>query len=389
VFGGEAWSRAPDGEWYLHLFDVTQPDLNWENEEVRAEFRQILRFWLERGASGFRVDVAHGIAKDPTYPDLGHQDALLTSHGGDNHPYWDRPELHRVVREWRAVLDEYPGTVMVAEAWVDSWERLAEYLRPDEFHQTFDFDFLMAPWSASAMRESIANALAAAAVVGSIPTWVLSNHDVVRHATRYGLPDDIDAREWLLDGDRELLDADLGLRRARAATLLMLALPGSVYLYQGEELGLPEVHDLPPAVLDDPVWTRSGHVLKGRDGCRVPIPWTIDGRSFGFGSNGSWLPQPGNWGSLSVEAQEDVEGSTLEMYRAALQLRRRLFVGDEALEWVDAGEEVIVIRRGGGTTVIVNFGTRPVPLPAGDALLASGDLEHGSLPPDTAVWLSE
>jgi alpha-glucosidase len=226
-------------------------------------------------------------------------------------------------------------------------------------------------------------------VVGSIPTWVLSNHDVVRHATRYGLPDDIDAREWLLDGDRELLDAGLGLRRARAATLLMLALPGSVYLYQGEELGLPEVHDLPPAVLDDPVWTRSGHVLKGRDGCRVPIPWTVDGPSFGFGSNGSWLPQPGNWGSLSVEAQEDVEGSTLEMYRAALQLRRRRFVGDEALEWADAGEDVIVIRRGGGTTVIVNFGSRPVPLPASEVLLASGDLERGSLPPDTAVWLSE
>lgn len=389
VFGGEAWSRAPDGEWYLHLFDVTQPDLNWENEEVRAEFRQILRFWLERGASGFRVDVAHGMSKDPAYPDLGHVDQLLTSHGGEGHPFWDRPDLHRWVREWRSVLDEHPGTAMVGEAWVDTWERLSLYLRRDEYHQVFDFDFLMAPWDAAAMRSSIATALEAAGSVGSVPTWVLSNHDVVRHATRYGLPRDLDAREWLLDGDRALLDPDLGLRRGRAATLLMLALPGSVYLYQGEELGLPEVHDLDMAVLDDPVWERSGHRLKGRDGCRVPIPWTVGGPSFGFGEDGSWLPQPADWGSLSVAAQEGVATSTLEMYREALSIRRERLAGDERLEWVDQGSGTIAFRRGGRTVVMVNLGIESVPLLPGEVLLASGDLEAGALPPDTAVWLDD
>ncbi len=389
VFGGEAWSRAPDGEWYLHLFDVTQPDLNWESPEVRAEFRQILRFWLERRASGFRVDVAHGLGKDPMFPDLGHIDELLTSHGGVNHPYWDRPEIHDIFREWRTILDDYPGAVMVAEAWVDTWERLALYLRPGEFHQAFDFDFLMAPWEASHMKESIDRALSGAGAVGSVPTWVLSNHDVVRHVTRYGLPDGLDAREWLLDGDRSLLDLELGSRRARAAALLMLALPGSVYLYQGEELGLAEVDDLPLEILDDPVWKRSGQKLKGRDGCRVPIPWTIGGQSLGFGVDGSWLPQPAGWGGQSVEAQDGVDGSTLGLYRSALHHRREHLLGDEILEWLDLGEEAIAFRRGSGILVVVNFGNDPIDLPAGELLLANAELVEGRLSSDSTAWIVE
>lgn len=387
VFGGAAWSRVVDGDWYLHLFDPSQPDLNWANPEVRAEFVDILRFWLDRGAAGFRVDVANALAKDPDYRDLGYEEEPLSAVGGDGHPYLDRPEIHEIVREWRAVVDGYPGAVLVAEAWVRNWDRLGHYLRSDEYHQAFDFLFLQARWECDDVRTRITDALAGAASVGSVPTWVLSNHDVVRHPTRYGLPQEVAARTWLLDGDRSLLDPELGLRRARAATLLMLALPGSVYLYQGEELGLHEVHDLPFEVLEDPVWARSGHTIKGRDGCRVPIPWTVAGPSFGFGDDRSWLPQPDDWGGISVEAQDGVDASTLELYKAALVIRRRWMGGDENLEWLELGPEVLAFRRGSGVAVVVNFGRGPVAIPEGQVLLSSGDLLDGLLPGDTAVWI--
>jgi alpha-glucosidase len=389
VFGGSAWSRVPDGEWYLHIFDPSQPDLNWANPEVRSEFCDLLRFWLDLGVSGFRVDVAHALVKAPGYPDVAEE----VSHPLDpptmgDHPLWDRPGLHEIIREWRSVLDEYPGSVMVAEAWLPDWERLATYLRPDEYHQTFDFAFLLAPWAADTMREVIEGSLGATADVGSVPTWVLSNHDVVRTATRYGLPKDIEARHWLLAGDRSLLDAESGLRRARASALLMLALPGSVYIYQGEELGLPEVHDLSEEVLDDPVWERSGHTEKGRDGCRVPIPWRSSGPSFGFGDGGPWLPQPDSWGELSVERQDGLRGSTLELYREAIRIRSERLRQDDDLEWLDHGDGVLAFRRGSGLVCIVNFGPDSAPVPEGDVLLASDPPRGDSLPPDTAMWLS-
>ncbi len=388
VFGGPAWTRVPDGEWYLHLFDVTQPDLNWENAEVRSEFEDILRFWLEMGVDGFRVDVAHALVKDPDYPDLGDQSRELpATPQKENHPVWDRPGLHQIVKGWRAVLDEFPGAVLVAEAWLPSWQRLVKYLRPGEYHQAFDFLFLQSPWDASKMRMAVDEALEATRSVGSVPTWVLSNHDVVRYATRYGLPQSIDAREWLLDGDRALLEPELGLRRARAAALLMLALPGSAYLYQGEELGLPEVHDLPLEVVDDPVWERSGHRHKGRDGCRVPIPWSTDVPFFGFSDHGSWLPQPDDWGRYSVEAQEGVEGSTLELYRDALRIRSSLLSADESFEWLESGPDVLSFRRARGVTCVVNFGPGPVEKPEGKLLIASGPLTDGRVPQDVAVWV--
>jgi alpha-glucosidase len=389
VFGGPAWSRVPDGEWYLHLFDVTQPDLNWDNREVRDEFRSILRFWLDLGADGFRVDVAHSLAKDPSYADLGEQTHELdaTPHT-EHHPFWDRPELHEIVREWRHVLNGYNDRMMVAEAWLPSWDRMVDYLRPGEYHQAFDFLFLQAPWDATAMSEAIEEALTTSATVQSKPSWVLSNHDVVRHATRYGLPQDLDAKEWLLDGERSLLDESRGLLRARAAALMMLALPGAVYLYQGEELGLPEVHDLPFDVLQDPVWEDSRHSQKGRDGCRVPIPWKTDGPSFGFGDGGSWLPQPEDWGRRSVEAQEGVAGSTLQLYREAIRLRRgRLRAGNRFI-WVERTDDVVAFERSGGIECVINFGPDPLPLPDGEVLLASGDLIGGSLPTDTAAWIA-
>ncbi len=387
VFGGSAWEQVDDGEWYLHLFDISQPDLNWRNPEVRAHILDVLRFWLDRGAAGFRVDVAHSLAKDHRYPNVGdEEETLLAATDLSNHPFWDRDELHEIVREWRAVLDEYPEAMMVAEAWVVNWNRLARYIRPDEYHQAFDFHFLLAPWDAAEMRSAVATSLAGAAAVGSVPTWVLSNHDVVRHATRYGLPQDVVAKEWLLDGDRELLDVEAGVRRARAATMLMLALPGSVYLYQGEELGLAEVHDLPLDVLDDPVWVRSGHTEKGRDGCRVPIPWTPDGPSFGFGVNGSWLPQPDWFGPLAAAAQTGDPTSTLEMYRAALRLRREHVVDDEDLEWLEMGEDVVAFRRGSGLVCMVNLGNEALPVPTGQIVLTSAPVFDDLLPPDAAVW---
>ena len=392
VFGGPAWHRAPDGQWYLHLFDPTQPDLNWENEEVRAEFDDIFRFWLDRGVDGFRIDVAHGLVKDAGYPDITEDPKLLENSRRLNHPHWDRDGVHEINRRWRAVLDSYDRDVMmVAEAWVDP-DHLPLYLRPDEYHQSFNFDFLETPWDIRAVKKAIDHSVTEARRVGSTSTWTLSNHDVMRHATRYGLPKGAVWRDWPLsapvDELAKELDAELGLRRARAATLLLLALPGSTYIYQGEELGLPEVWDLPPEVLDDPTWENSGHKLKGRDGCRVPIPWTRSGPSYGFGDGKAWLPQPPIYGELSAEAQTGVPGSTLEMYREAIRLRRELLTADEELGWVDTGaKRVLAFRRGSGVICIVNFGAEPVALPAGRVVLASLPDIDSELPGDTTAWV--
>ncbi|MEL7158145.1 MAG: alpha-amylase family glycosyl hydrolase, partial [Actinomycetota bacterium] len=390
VFGGRAWSQVADGQWYLHLFAPEQPDLNWDHPEVRAEFEAVLRFWLDRGIDGFRVDVAHGLVKDSDYPDLGDDGTeLLGSSKRLDHPHWDQDGIHEIVRSWRAVLDGYPGDrMMVAEAWVDP-TRLPLYLRPDEYHQSFNFDFLQCSWRADEFRDVITSGSTAAAAVGSTSTWVLSNHDVMREATRYGLPPGTKWRTWPDTGPAELLDVELGQRRARAAALLMLGLPGSSYIYQGEELGLPEVWDLPVDVLDDPVWERSGRTQRGRDGCRVPLPWEESGPSYGFGSGPAWLPQPDHWGRYSVEAQSGHDGTTLELYRAALQLRRKFGVGDEEIDVLSLGDDIVAYRRGSGLTCIVNFGPDVVELPEHEeVLLTSAGLPGPtSLGPDAAVWL--
>ncbi|MFI1737730.1 glycoside hydrolase family 13 protein [Streptomyces sioyaensis] len=394
-FGGPAWTRLPDGWWYLHLFAPEQPDFNWDNPEVRADFRQTLRFWSDRGVDGFRVDVAHGLAKDLAAPlrDIGGVESYrpedLPEDG--SHPFWDRDEVHDIFREWRKVFNEYdPPRIAVAEAWVRNSRRTA-YATPQELGQAFNFDFLKAKLDAPELRASIDTALADARAAGATATWVLSNHDVIRHASRYGLPDGRDEEAWLLsDGQEPPLERDFGLRRALAATLLMLALPGSSYLYQGEELGLPEVADLARDSLQDPVWTRSAGRLKGRDGCRVPLPWRRAGSSYGFGSGGAWLPQPTGWGEWSVEAQEGVPSSPLELYRAALATRRRL-IADEALEWADeaptAAPDILHFRRSGGWECVANLSDEPRPLPAGELLLSSAPVSGGQLPPWTTVWL--
>ncbi len=391
VFGGPSWSRLPDGDWYLHLFDSSQPDLNWENPEVRAEFLSILEFWLERGVDGFRVDVAHGLVKDMTWPDMESEtDELLTANSQENHPFWDRDGIHPIVREWRALVDRYEDRMMVAEAWVPSLERLALYLRPDEYHQSFSFDFVGTDWDPSEFRRIITESTTKTATIGSTTTWVLNNHDVVRHPTRYGLPNGTNWRAWLLDGPHDILDAELGARRALAANLMLLALPGSAYLYQGDELGLPEAWDLPIEVLDDPVWERSNHTRKGRDGCRVPIPWTSDGPSLGFGDGEPWLPQPPEWAEISVEAQEADPNSPLAMHRKALAIRAEELVVSETLTWVDSAPEVIAFNRG-TIECWMNMGTTAVDLPADAAIVVASDsgqaTSGASLKPNTAVWL--
>jgi alpha-glucosidase len=394
VFGGPAWTRVTEadgspGQWYLHLFDTSQPDVNWENQEVADELDAVMRFWLDRGAAGFRVDVAHSLVKQPGYPDLGTRSRRDGRSWTEDHPFWDRDEIHPIVRGWRRILDEYDDTMMVAEAWVRS-DRRARYLRPDEYHQAFDFDLLEAEWDADAFAKVIVDSLTAAAGVGSHPTWVLSNHDVVRHATRYGLLIGTDSQAWLLDGPHDALDVERGQRRARAAALVTLGLPGSAYVYQGEELGLPEVWDLAPEVLDDPVWTDSGGKRKGRDGCRVPIPWTPDGPSFGFGSGDAWLPQPSVFGELAASEQDGDPASMLELYRTAMRVRRELLVGVDEWEIADSLAGVLHIRRGEGVQVVINMGDEPVPMPEGRVLVASDPTQHEhptALSPDAGVWL--
>ncbi|WP_217143793.1 alpha-amylase family glycosyl hydrolase [Streptomyces sp. AC627_RSS907] len=394
VFGGSAWKRVPDGQWYLHLFTPEQPDLNWENEQVRADFRTTLKFWCDRGVDGFRVDVAHALVKDLTEPlrDLGAPElsgeAALVEFAPGTHPFYDRDDVHEVYRDWRKILDAYdPPRMAVAEAWVPGARR-ALYARPDELGQAFNFEYLQGGWDADELREIITGSLADARAAGASATWVLSNHDVIRHTSRLALPPGTDPDAWLLSGGRApAVDERTGLRRARAATLLMLALPGSAYVYQGEELGLPEVADLPTEVLQDPIWEQTGHVRKGRDGCRVPLPWTTDGPSYGFGAAAAWLPQPPSFAAYSVQAQDGVAGSTLELYRTALRLRRKLLDG-ESLTWADdVPPGVLQFDRSEGWRCVTNLSGTTVDRPAGEVLLSSAPLEDGRLGPDTTVWL--
>ncbi|NEA37820.1 glycoside hydrolase family 13 protein [Streptomyces sp. SID11385] len=394
VFGGPAWTRSADGEWYLHLFAPEQPDFNWEHPAVHDEFRSVLRFWLDMGVDGFRIDVAHGLVKAPGLPDVGDAEQVKLLGNGAT-PYFDQDGVHEIYRSWRRVLDEYDGArVFVAEAWTPTVERTAHYVRPDELHQAFNFQYLSTDWSAPALREVIDRTLAAMRPVGAPATWVLSNHDVTRHTTRFGNPPGL-GTQLRTPGDRAL-----GLRRARAATLLMLGLPGSAYLYQGEELGLPDVVDLPDEVRQDPSYFRAAGQDGFRDGCRVPLPWTREGSSYGFGPGGSWLPQPADWGGLSVEAQTGVPGSTLEFYRAALALRRAqpALGAGTGVTWLDAPEGVLALRReaadGRPVVVTAHTGSAPVTVPSpGEALLSSGDTPPAAdadgnvvLAPDTTVW---
>ncbi|MDO5662621.1 MAG: glycoside hydrolase family 13 protein [Brachybacterium sp.] len=398
-FGGPAWERVPDGQWYLHLFAAEQPDLNWDHPEVREEFLRTLRFWSDRGVDGFRVDVAQLLVKDipqdPEQMPAKHEADAIDRTTGE-HPFEERAEVHEIYADWRAVFDSYdPPRTAVAEAWVSTPEQRARFAAAESLGQAFNFDLLEADFDAPQFRRIIEENLRVAAAAGSSTTWVLSNHDVVRHATRYGLPprggsDQKAGAQWLLDGGRsEDVVEQLGLTRARAATLFVLALPGSAYLYQGEELGLHEVGDIPASERQDPAYFRNPGVDVGRDGCRVPLPWTSDGPSLGFGDAPPHLPQPAEFAEVSVDVQSTDPTSTLTLYRAALALRQTLQT-EETLEWVETDmPHVLHIRRPGGWQAVLNTGAEPYPMPDGTVVLASRTLsDPARIPADTAVWVT-
>lgn len=383
------WTRVPDGQWYLHLFAPEQPDLNWDHPEVRADFMETLRFWGALGVDGFRVDVAHGMAKDlsePYKPANSLLPQLLPTDG--THPLLDREELVEIYAQWRAVLDEFdPPLVAVGEVGAPV-SRRGRYIGDHALHQAFNFELLEAPWDATAFRKTIDDALSKAMASGSSSTWVLSNHDVVRHASRYALPIGTDLNAWLLSGGRAPLeDRVVGGARARAVAMLLFALPGSTYLYQGEELGLFEVSDLPDSAMQDPIWIRSQHQTRGRDGCRVPLPWSASAAGFGFSSSRPHLPQPEWFGDFAVDTQDHHPQSTLSLYRAALRLRRELQC-EERLEWGPlTSPSVLDVVRPNGWRSVTNFGNVAVGLPSGAVLLASAELTDGKLPANTTVWL--
>lgn len=437
IFGGSAWQRTDDGQWYLHLFAKEQPDLNWKNPEVHEEFKKTLRFWSDHGADGFRIDVAHGLAKDldsEPLEELGRKwNVTGVPQSDGRHPLWDRDEVHEIYREWREVFNEYnPPRFAVGEAWVAP-ERQYRYASEEELGQVFNFEFAKADWFAADFRTAIKEGLAAAERSGSTTTWVMSNHDVVRHVSRYGLPQVHTqsyhqlANAWLLkDGTNFIEDRELGERRARAAIMMELALPGSVYVYQGEELGLPEVVDIPWDKLEDPTAfnTNHGDSAKGRDGCRVPLPWDSSdepqpaysgtfsqfgtGASFGFSpaqqSAGSaaldpHLPQPLWYKDYAVDVQSRDNNSMLSLYKRALLLRHQILTDDTSLKWMGEGEfgslstQVVAYSRptedvgGDRLASITNFGPEPVELPAGELLLTSAPIEGYRLPPDTTAWM--
>jgi alpha-glucosidase len=390
-FAGPTWTRTVNadgtpGEWYLHLFAPEQPDLNWNHQDVRAEHEDVLRFWFDRGVAGVRIDSAAMLSKDSALPEIPDDPAPGL------HPHRDRDELHEIYRDWRRVADSYDGDrVLIGEIWLPDAERFAMYLRPDEMHTAFNFDFLVCPWDAGQLRASIDTTLATHATVGAPATWVLSNHDVTRPVTRYGRADTSFAFTTRRAGVPT--DPHLGFRRSRAAALLAMALPGSFYLYQGEELGLPEVEDLPPEVIQDPMYHRSGGLDPGRDGCRVPLPWSGSGPPYGFSPADAvaepWLPQPVDWEPLTVERQTSDPGSMLSLYRTALGLRRALpALGDGSMTWLPSAPDVLTFARGSDFVCTVNLSAEPVDLPAHEqVLVVSAELAGGRLPGDAAAWL--
>ena len=410
VFGGPAWKRVTEsngkqGQWYLHLFAVEQPDLNWENSEVVKHFEDVLKFWLDKGVDGFRIDVAHGMFKESGLPDIRRswiekifgKNNLTRMLSPEHKPFWDQEGVHDIYRSWRKILDSYDGDRMaVAEAWVSPASRIAKYVRSDELQNSFNFEMLTTLWKADEIRKKINNSIDALAEVGAPTSWVFNNHDVVRSVDRLdlGLTNHGDTT-FSRHGDVKKLNIARGTLRAKSATLMALALPGGTYLYQGEELGLPEVRDIPEDRLTDPRWKMSNYKDRGRDGCRVPIPWRSSrGGAFGFSSNENltaeqaWLPPSAWWGKYSAESQEIDPNSTLNVYRKALAIRKNEpGLGDGTMEWIDGSSQVVAFQRGDDFACYINFGSE-IKLPENAQILhSSAPLNGNYLPTDTAVWL--
>ena len=390
MFGGPAWTRVEDGQWYVHLFDSSQPDLNWENPVVQAEFEDILRFWLDRGVDGFRVDQPHAMAKAEGLPDHPYVDEAGAGfiEGRENPPMWFQTSVHEIFRSWRKILESYPGErAMCGEAYVLPLSFMALWVRPDEFHQTFNFRFLDAGWDSEKLTAAINESFEAFDSVGAPSTWVLNNHDVIRHASRFG--GDY-GRATASDGigpNNPQPNNELGLQRARAATMFMLGLPGASYIYQGEELGLPEHTTISPEHRQDPTFFRTSGQRVGRDGCRVPLPWEKGNASNGFSESGlAWLPQPGSYADLSLDQQESDSISTLSLYRQMLKLRKHHKLGEGSFNWLSQGE--VLSYQNESVAVIHNFSAEPIALPEGELLLSSLPLNaQGQLNPNDSAWV--
>lgn len=410
LFGGSMWEKVSEAtderpaQFYLHMFAPEQPDWNWENPKVAELFDSYLRFWFDRGVDGFRVDVADSLFKAPDF-----RDTPIDPMTGDGSwqkvpgsPLWDQPALETIQRRWRALADSYAGTelgarIFVSEAYLPL-DRLVDYVSPGRLNTSFNFEFLQSEWRAASLRTVIDASIAAHDGVGAPTTWVLENHDVLRAPTRYGKA--VSGRSFTdmhVDEDGHWqehmaglpTDVELGRRRARAAAALMLALPGGAYVYQGQELGLEEVEDLPDEVLQDPTWVRSNHTVRGRDGCRVPIPWSGEVSPFGFGVDAEpWLPMPAHWAQLTAEKQENDPASTLNLFRTLLRLRReRTELGDGQMVWDASGQEVLSFTRDGSFRCVTNLGDEPVELD-GQVLVATAELVDGKLPTDATAWLA-
>jgi alpha-glucosidase len=400
VFGGSAWHRITEadgkaGQWYLHLFAVEQPDFNWQNQEVKDYFEKVLKFWLDLGVDGFRIDVAHGMIKADGLPDVPSDPKLLE---GKPMPFWDQDGVHEIYKEWRKILDSYPNDRMaVAEAWVHPATRIARYLRPGELMNSFNFEFLGSKWDVAEIKNNINKSIEAIGAVGAPSSWVFNNHDVVRSVDRFDLGLGLSGGTTLeRHGDVNKFNLERGRKRARAGALLMLALPGGAYIYQGEELTLPEAREIPEDRLSDPRWKMSNYTDRGRDGCRVPLPWRSNNAgAFGFSDNAkltpkdSWLPQSSNWGDFSVEAQDSDPNSSLNLYRKALEIRKSLSgLGDGPMSWVDAPDHVVAFSRPGDFYCYLNLGADFKLPQAAKVLVSSSPIENGVLPTDTAVWFT-
>ena len=393
-FAPSAWSHestqgGKNNQWYCHLFAPEQPDFNWDNKEVEEEFLLTLKFWADRGVDGFRIDVAHMMKKDLSEPlkDVP-EPVTLDSKVAGNEVLFDRDEVHEVFKSWRKLFNQYkPPRVAVAEAWAKP-ENVHRYASPDELGQAFNFDLLLADFDATTYREIVTRNIAAAKKYGSSSTWVFSNHDQVRPATRYGLPRGADLIAFKnSNGRSEKCDLNRGLRASIAAQMFALALPGCTYIYQGEELGLPEALEIPEDQIQDPQYLRNNKFDKGRDGCRVPLPWNKTGSSFGFGTAGAHLPQPANFSEYSVEAESGIADSPLEIFRRALALRKELVTSEE-LVWHDSDhQDLLHFSRPNGWHCLTNFGHSSAELPAGLKIIhSSAPLTGLELPGATTVW---
>lgn len=397
VFGGQAWSRITEadgslGQWYLHIFDSSQPDFNWENPKVHEFFEGVLRFWLDKGVDGFRIDVAHGLVKAPGLPNITAAQSQTLEHDPNNpHPFWGQEGVHDIIRSWRKILDEYDDRAMCAEAWVLPLSRMAKWVRPDEYHQTFNFGYLETPWAKQPLVKVISDSLEAFGSVGAPSTWVLSNHDVIRHVSRFGVETPPPQGSGIGPG-MEQPDEELGQRKGRAATAFMLGIPGGAYLYQGEELGLPEHTTLEGKYRQDPTFSRTNGERVGRDGCRVPLPWEADGGlSFGFNSTGkSWLPAPATYKKYARDVQEGVAGSTLELYKKLIAERKKLALGSGEFRWApeySSANSLAYVNN--GVVVLSNFGPDLITIPAGEVIVSTQSSLHagGQLEANQSAWI--